>query len=70
MQGPFPMETTYMWDDTPDGGTRMTLRNRGGPAGFSRVLAPFMALMIRRENRKDLRRLKSILEADPGAGGQ
>jgi hypothetical protein len=30
------METTYTWEDDPDG-TRMTLRNRGEPAGFARV---------------------------------
>jgi len=62
-QGPFPMETTYTWTDTADGGTKITLRNRGEPAGFSRVMAPMMATAVRRANAKDLRRLKVILEA-------
>ena len=62
-EGPFPMETTYTWQDAPDGGTRMTLRNRGAPAGFSRLAAPFMARAVRRANEKDLRRLKALLEA-------
>ena len=60
--GPFPMETTYTWADTTDGGTKMNLRNRGEPAGFSRIVAPFMATAVRRANVKDLRRLKEILE--------
>ena len=60
--GPFPMETTYTWAATPDGGTVMTLRNRGEPAGFSRLASPFMAPAMRRANRKDLAELKSILE--------
>jgi len=63
--GPFAMETTYTWADTATGGTRMTLRNRGEPAGFSRVAAPLMASAMRRANRKDLRRLKALLEASP-----
>jgi uncharacterized membrane protein len=62
-EGPFPMETTYTWEDAPGGGTGMTLRNRGEPSGFSKVAAPMMAGAIRRANRKDLARLKEILEA-------
>jgi hypothetical protein len=60
--GPFPMETTYTWADTPGGGTRMTLRNRGEPAGFSKVAAPMMASAMRRANTKDLERLKQLLD--------
>ncbi|HZB48458.1 MAG TPA: SRPBCC family protein [Mycobacteriales bacterium] len=66
-QGPFPMETTYTWADAAGGGTRMTLRNRGEPAGFARVGAPVLAAAMRRANRKDLARLKAILE---GGGGR
>jgi hypothetical protein len=61
--GPFPMETTYAWEDTPSGGTHMTLRNRGEPSGFRGVAAPLMAAAMKRENRKDLERLKALLEA-------
>jgi hypothetical protein len=61
-EGPFPMETTYTWEDSAGGGTRMALRNRGEPAGFAKVAAPVMAGAMRRANRKDLRRLKEVLE--------
>lgn len=61
-QGPFPMETTYTWDDAGPGATRMTLRNRGRPAGFSRLVAPLMAMAIRHANTKDLARLRTVLE--------
>jgi uncharacterized protein YndB with AHSA1/START domain len=62
-EGPFAMETTYTWSAMGPSATRMTLRNRGEPAGFSRLVAPFMAAAMRRANRKDLRRLKAILES-------
>jgi uncharacterized membrane protein len=64
-QGPFPMETTYSWRPTGTQSTHMTLRNRGAPAGFSRLVAPLMSFAMRRANRKDLERLNSILEANP-----
>jgi hypothetical protein len=59
--GPFPMETTYSWADV-DGGTRMTLRNRGQPAGLAKLAAPAVAAAMRRANRKDLAQLKRLLE--------
>jgi uncharacterized membrane protein len=62
-EGPFPMETTYTWAALDDHRTRMTLRNRGEPSGFSLLFAPLMSFMIRRETGKDLQRLKRILEA-------
>ena len=61
-EGPFPMETTYTWTSTAAGDTRMTLRNRGAPTGFSRLAAPFMSAAMRRANLKDLAVLKELLE--------
>ena len=63
--GPFPLETTYTWEPTGDGATRMTLRNRGRPSGFARVAAPAMAAAMRRANVADLARIRELLEARP-----
>ncbi|RWH79267.1 MAG: ATPase [Mesorhizobium sp.] len=62
-EGPFPMETSYAWRDAGEGRTHMALRNRGAPTGFSRMVAPFVALAVRRSTDRDLLRLKRILEA-------
>jgi hypothetical protein len=62
-EGPFPMETTYTWAGDGADQTRMTLRNRGEPTGFSRMAAPVMAAAMRRANNADLARLKQLMEA-------
>ena len=62
-QGPFPMETTYTWQAIDDRSTRMTLRNRGESAGFSKLAGSVMTAAMRRANRKDLAQLRQILEA-------
>lgn len=61
-EGPFPMETTYTFEESAGGTTRMTLRNRGEPSGFAKVAGPLMARAMRRANRADLRRLKELVE--------
>lgn len=61
--GPFPMETTYTWTAIDNNTTKMTLQNRGKPTGFSKLFGPFMETMMRRANKKDLKKIKQILEA-------
>ncbi len=60
--GPFPMETIYTWESLDANITRMTLRNRGNPTGFSKIVSPVMEFAMRRANKKDLLMIKRILE--------
>jgi uncharacterized membrane protein len=61
-EGPFPMETSYVWEAMGKDRTEMILRNRGTPTGFSKFLAPLIVSAMRRANRKDLVRLKMLME--------
>jgi uncharacterized membrane protein len=60
--GPFPMETTYMFEAIDANRSKMKLRNRGEPSGFSKLFSPFMQMMMRKANKKDLQKIKEIIE--------
>jgi len=60
--GPFPMKTTYRWEVIDENQTRMYLTNTGVPTGFSKMFQPFMSIMMRSANNKDLKKLKFVLE--------
>jgi hypothetical protein len=62
-EGPFPMETSYTWEALGPTSTRMRLRNKGIPRGFSNIMTVFMVPAMRRANRKDLACLKALLES-------
>jgi len=59
---PFPMHITYSF--VADGtGTTVRNRVRGEPGGFFALFGPLLAPMVRRSVRKDLERLREVLEA-------
>jgi hypothetical protein len=59
---PFPMTIEYRFA-AQDGSTAFSQRLRGGPGGVLGLLDPVMAMMVRRNVRGDMHRLKTILEA-------
>ena len=63
-EGPFPMETTYIWEPLDEGRSRMSVRNTGTPTGFTSIAGPVIASAMRHAITKDLELLKRILEVD------
>ena len=57
------METTYEWESAEEDRTRMALTNRGRPSGFVAITTPVLVQAMSRANRKDLVRLKTVLES-------
>lgn len=61
-EGPFAMQTAYIWKRVDENKTCMTIQNTGNPTGFAQLSAPFLSMAMKRANAKDLRKIKSILE--------
>ena len=61
--GPFEMETTYIWTATSASTTRMTVRYYAEPAGVLGLLSPLLAFVIKRIMAQDLANLEKLLEA-------
>jgi uncharacterized membrane protein len=62
VDGPYPMETTYLFATASDNSTRMTVRSRAELSGVSKVMAPMIAVAMKSATEKGLARLKEILE--------
>jgi hypothetical protein len=62
VRGRLPHGDDLRLRDAAEGYPKMTLRNRGEPRGFTRLVAPFMRTAMRKANQKDLARLKTLLE--------
>ena len=58
----FPMETSYTWKPAEMGGTLMILRIRRKLDGLMHWFKPLVALAMGYANRRDLGRLKALLE--------
>jgi hypothetical protein len=63
VEGPYPMETTYLLETASDNSTRLTVRNRAELSGMSKMMTPVVAAAMKSATEKGLARLKEILES-------
>jgi uncharacterized protein YndB with AHSA1/START domain len=61
--GPFEQVYTYAFEETGEGGTRLTYVAEGEPGGFFRLVGPLLEGAGRRQFRADLQSLKDMMEA-------
>ena len=59
---PFPMTIEYRFADR-DGGTLFSQRLQGGPGGVAGIFSPLMAMMVKSTIRRDMQRLRRLLES-------
>jgi hypothetical protein len=66
LDDPFEMWVLQELEDVP-GGTLVRIRTKtvGGDPGFFRLFGPLLGLLTRRNIRRDLRRLRRVIEAGP-----
>jgi hypothetical protein len=62
VKSPFPMVVTYSFDDEA-AGTRTRVRVEGEPGRMYRIAGPVMSRAVKRSITRDVRRLKTIMEA-------
>jgi len=67
VSGPYKGTGGYICEPVEEG-TKFTLESDVRLGGFLALLGPLVAIIGRRQNRTDVRRLKAILEADKGRG--
>lgn len=58
---PFPMQVRYELDAADAGSTNVAIHARGDASGFYRWMSPIMNRMVRRNIRRDLNALASVL---------
>lgn len=61
VQAPFPLRVTYEFEDAP-GGTLARIRTGGEPGRYYALAGPLLGTMVRLGVRRDLRKLKAVLE--------
>jgi uncharacterized membrane protein len=63
VKSPFPMVVTYAFEDA-GGGTTTSVRVQGDPSAWYRIAGPLLARQVRVSVRRDLERLRGMVEGN------